>query len=145
MGAINAGRVIGGGLAAGLVINLVEFIMNMFVLADDWSVVYERMGVPEPGGSAVAGFVILGFVLGLLIAWVYAAIRPRFGAGPGTAVKAGLAVWVGAVVVPIVGWLLMGSVPTNLGIISLIYGLVEIVLGALVAGRMYQEGGGATA
>jgi len=144
MGTINTGRVIAGGLLAGLIINIVEFVMNMFVIADDWSAVYQAMGIAEPGGSAMAGFVVLGFVLGLLIAWVYAAIRPRFGAGAGTAVKAGLAVWVGACVFPIVGWLLMGPVPMSLGIISLVYGLVEIVAGALAAGAVYQEGGATT-
>ena len=34
------------------------------------------------------------FALGVLAVWTYAAIRPRFGAGPKTAVCAGFAVWV---------------------------------------------------
>ena len=32
--------------------------------------------------------------LGIAAVWLYAAIRPRYGAGPRTAVIAGLAVWV---------------------------------------------------
>ena len=140
MSAINTGRMIGGGLLAGLIINVVEFIMNMLVIADDWKEVYASMGITEPGGAAVGGYVVLAFILGLLIAWVYAAIRPRFGAGPGTAFKAGLAVWVGACFFPTVGWALMGSIPMRLVIISLVYTLVEVVLGALAAGAVYQEG-----
>jgi hypothetical protein len=140
MSAINTGRMIGGGLLAGLIINVVEFIMNMFVIADDWKEVYASMGLAEPGGSAIIGYVVLAFILGLLIAWVYAAIRPRFGAGPGTAFKAGLAVWVGACFFPSVGWALMGGIPINLVIITLVYTLVEVVLGALAAGAVYHEG-----
>lgn len=140
MSAMNTGRMIGGGLLAGLIINVVEFIMNMFVIADDWKEVYASMGVAEPGGAAIGGYVVLAFILGLLIAWVYAAIRPRFGAGPGTAFKAGLAVWVGACFFPTVGWVLMGGIGTKLLIIVLVYTLVEVVLGALAAGAVYHEG-----
>jgi xanthosine utilization system XapX-like protein len=139
MSAINTGRMIGGGLLAGLIINIVEMIMNMFVIADDWTVVYERMGMTEPAGAAIGEYIVLAFVLGLLISWVYAAIRPRFGAGPGTAVKAGIAVWVGACFFPTVGWMIMGGVPTNLAIITLVYTFVEVVAGALAAGAVYQE------
>ncbi len=141
MAAINTGRMIGGGLLAGLIINIVEMIMNMFVIADDWTVVYERMGMTEPAGAAIGEYIVLAFVLGLLISWVYAAIRPRFGAGPGTAVKAGIAVWVGACFFPTVGWMIMGGVPTNLAIITLGYTFVEVVAGALAAGAVYQEAG----
>jgi hypothetical protein len=140
MGAINTGRWIGGGLLAGLIINVVETIMNMFVIADDWKAVYTKMGVTEPGGAAIGEYIVLAFILGLLIAWVYAAIRPRFGAGLGTAVKAGIAVWVGACFFPTMGWMIMGGVPTNLAIIGLIYTFVEVVIGAVAAGAVYQEG-----
>ena len=140
MSAINTGRMIGGGLLAGLIINVVEFIMNMFVIAGDWKEVYASMGLAEPGGAAIGGYVVLAFILGLLIAWVYAAIRPRFGAGPGTAFKAGVAVWVGACFFPGVGWALMGGLPINLVIITLAYAFVEVVLGALAAGAVYHEG-----
>jgi hypothetical protein len=141
MAAINTGRVIAGGLVAGLIINVVEFVMNMFVLAGDMKAVYDKMGVTEPAGGAIAGFVILAFLLGLLVAWLYAAIRPRFGAGPKTAAIAALAVWIGACLFPIAGWVLMGMYPMKLAIIGLVYGFVEILVGGLVAGAMYTEGG----
>jgi len=145
MGAMNTARVIGGGLLAGLIINVVEFLMNMFVLRDAWSEVYAKMGVAEPGGGALAGYVVLAFVLGLLIAWTYAAIRPRFGAGPGTAVKAAVVVWVAAYLFPTVGWMLMGGIGTWLVLVTLAYSIVEVVLGGLAAGKVYQEGASATA
>ena len=139
MAAINTGRVIVGGLVAGLIINVVEFVMNMFVLAGDMKAVYEKMGMAEPGGAVIGGYVVLAFVLGLLLAWLYAAIRPRFGAGPKTAAIAALALWVGAALVPVVGWVMMGTYPMRLAIIGLVYGFVEFLIGALAAGAIYQE------
>lgn len=140
MAAINTGRVIIGGLVAGLIINVVEFVMNMFVVAGDMKAVYEKMGMAEPGGAVIGGYVVLAFVLGLLLAWLYAAIRPRFGAGPKTAVIAALALWVGAALVPMVSWVMMGTYPMRLTIIGLVYGFVEFLIGALAAGAIYQEG-----
>jgi len=140
MAGINMGRVIVGGLIAGVIVNAVEFIMNIVVLADDMRAWYAELGIAEPGGTAIGGFVVLGFVLGLLLAWTYAAIRPRFGPGPATAIKAGLAVWIGACAVPVVGWMLMDmGIPTRVGIIMLAYPLVELVLGAWAAAALYRE------
>src|SRR5437667_4515115 len=42
---------------------------------------------------AIGVFVIGGFVLGVLLVWLYAAIRPRFGPGPKTSLIAGLVLW----------------------------------------------------
>jgi hypothetical protein len=140
MAAINTGRVIVGGLVAGLIINAVETVMNMFVLADEMKAVYAKMGIAEPGGSALAGFIVLGFILGLLLAWLYAAIRPRYGAGPKTAAIAALLLWLGACLVPMGGWVMTGMYPMRLAIIGLVYGFVEFLLGALAAGAIYREG-----
>ena len=139
MAAMNTGRVIGGGLVAGVLINIVEFVMNVLVLAGPMRDFYARMGVPEPGGAAMAWFIVLGFVIGILIAWTYAAIRPRFGPGPKTAFCAAVAVWVAGGLVPIIGWMLMGMYAAWLGIIGLIYGFVEFLLAALIAGALYKE------
>src|SRR5207249_3963498 len=38
-------------------------------------------------------FLAWGFLVGIFAVWLYAAIRPRYGAGPKTALCAGAAVW----------------------------------------------------
>jgi len=138
---MNVGRVIAGGIAAGIVINVVEGVMNMVVLGDAMRDMYAAMGVPEPGGSAIAVYMVLALLLGFVLAWVYAAVRPRLGAGPRTAVRTGLVVWAAAGVVPIVGWYVMGMLSTGLLFVFLGYTLVEYVAGALVAGMIYREHG----
>jgi hypothetical protein len=141
MGKINVGRVIAGGLVAGLIINIVESVMNFTVLADLMRDLNAKMGVGEPGGGAIAGYILLGFVLGFLVAWTYAAVRPRLGAGPATAAKAGLVVWLAACAVPTVSWHLMGAFGAHVTLIVLAYTLVEMVVAALAAGVIYKEHG----
>jgi hypothetical protein len=131
--------VIVGGLVAGLVINISESLLNGVVLAADMEEAMAARNLPPVAGSAIAVFLILGFVLGILQIWLYAAIRPRFGAGPRTAVIAAVLVWVLAYFWSTVGFGMLGIFPTRLLVIGLVWGLVELVAAGLVGGRLYSE------
>jgi hypothetical protein len=95
MGQINWGRVIGGGLLAGLVMNISEATLHGGMLGQDGVNLFKSYGIPyEPQTWQVIALVAMTFVLGIAAVWLYAAIRPRYGAGPKTAICAGLAVWI---------------------------------------------------
>jgi hypothetical protein len=47
----------------------------------------------QMGASQLAMFTVWGFLVGIFAVWLYAGIRPRYGAGPKTALCAGAAVW----------------------------------------------------
>jgi hypothetical protein len=49
MSSITWGRVILGGLMAGMVINLFEFFLNGVVLAKDWEAAIVALGLPGRG------------------------------------------------------------------------------------------------
>src|SRR5262245_55070813 len=95
MGNINIGRVLLGGLVAGVVLNIGEFVLNDFVLGAQMKDFMATHRFNEPGGSFIALAVGLTFVLGIVILLGYAAIRSRFGAGPKTAIIAALFAWFG--------------------------------------------------
>lgn len=139
MGQINIGRVIVGGLLAGLVINISETILNLFVVAAPMEAALKARNLPAVGGSAVGVFVLLCFGLGISLIWLYAAIRPRYGAGPMTAICAAAAMWWFAFVFPHIGNVVMGIFPASLMTLSTLWALAEVVLAALVGARVYQE------
>src|SRR3977135_3232665 len=96
--AINTSKVVVGGLAAGVVANIVGFVTFGMLLgprmeAESVAVAPALQGRGMSGG-AIATNVFASFVIGLLLVWLYAAMRPRFGAGATTAVYAALVVWV---------------------------------------------------
>ena len=94
MGKINLGRVIMGGLVAGLVINIVEFLTNAVLFKQEWHDATVALGKSgEFTTKQIVGFNVYGFALGILIVFTYAAIRSRFGAGAQTAMCAGALVW----------------------------------------------------
>ena len=139
-GKINYGRVILGGLVAGVIINIVEGLMHASVLASQWS---EQMkSLNRSDGGSVKQIVVLnlwGFAAGILAVWLYAAIRPRMGAGPRTAMCAGLFTWVTicgmGTAVPVI----LHIYRLDLGLIGVGYELVEMLVAALAGAYFYKE------
>ena len=139
MRGINTTRVVIGGIVAGLVINVSEFILNMVVLGADLNAAMSRLNLPPVGGQAIPVFVVLGFALGIATVWLYAAIRPRYGAGPKTALYAGAAVWFFAYLYSGVGMMVMGVFPGRLMAVGMIWGLGEVLLASVAGAFLYAE------
>jgi len=73
--------------------------------------------------------------------WLYAAIRPRYGAGPKTALCAGLAVWVAGVLLPNAALMgITGLFPTDLTTMTTLAGVVEWAAAILAGAALYKEG-----
>jgi hypothetical protein len=92
---MNAGRIVLGGLVAGVVMNLCDFVVNNYVLAREWRRVAQSRNIDLEvlgGTSAFVTFVVVDMLYGMMIVWLYAAIRPRLGPGPVTALIAGVVV-----------------------------------------------------
>lgn len=140
MGKINVGRVIAGGLVAGLLINVSQSILNLGIIADESAAAIEALGLPPIGGAAVMVFVVFGFLIGIVTVWLYAAIRPRFGPGPKTAVIAGVIVWALAYVWPAIGDGMINLAPARLYVTAVVWQLVEMIVAALLGGAVYREG-----
>ena len=133
-------RLLISGIAAGMVIWVVDFIANGIVLAERYTALQSAgyfLSTPRLPFFALWTLVVLGIGIGL--AWTYAAVRPRLGPGPKTALTMGA----------VIG--LMMYVPGNLAQASwsvvgrmvpfvwLVFGLLGTIAGALVAGALYKE------
>ena len=95
MGKTNWSRVFAGGLLAGVVFIVLGWATYAIYLGKLWSFALEALGHPPSAmtfGDYVA-VIVLSLVGGILAIWLYSAIRPRYGAGPQTALCAGLTFW----------------------------------------------------
>ena len=141
MGKINLRRVLLGGLLAGVVLNVLEFVLNGLILGDRWARAMESLNRAAPeGAGAMIGYIIWGFLLGIALVWLYAAVRPRFGPGPKTAVITGLAVWVVVWLLGFGSTVIVGIFPTILVVITLVWELFEVPIATAVGAWLYQEG-----
>lgn len=139
MGRINLGRVVVGGLLAGLLINISEFILNTFVVAQDFEAWSKMKNLPPVEPSQIPIFLILGFLLGIATVWLYAAIRPRFGPGVPTAITAALAVWFMAYAYGTAFLFVMHVLPRKALAISVCWGVVEIIVASIAGAWAYTE------
>src|SRR5687767_14383957 len=137
---MNYGRVILGGLVAGLIMNAGEFLLNAVILHNamvEWA---KAHNLPEdPGPSFLVAAVGLTFVLGIVMVWLYALIRPRLGPGPKTAIVAALIMWFGICLYCGIIYGLALEQPANMMAIGIVWCLGEYVIAAIAGAWLYKE------
>jgi hypothetical protein len=138
MGKTNKARVILGGLLAGLIINIFEYVLNGVVFAPQWAA-YEKALGRQMRPGAIPFFIISTFVAGIGIVWLYAAARPRLGPGPKTAALTGLAYWFFDYAIPAANHIAANLAPGRLTLIVTLILLVGVVLGSICGASVYQE------
>lgn len=142
MRSINIGRVFLGGLLAGVIINISEFLLHAVVLKRDLEEAMRSMNRPATmTGGQMAVWIILSFAIGIAVVWLYAAIRPRYGPGAGTAARAGLAAWFFGSLVAAVVQANLGLFGGNLIVVPVVWTLVESVVATVAGAWLYKEDG----
>jgi hypothetical protein len=139
MGRISVGGVLKGGLAAGLIMTASQVILNVPVAGAQMDTEFAARNLPPVAGNQIAVFVVMTMLLGFATVWLYAAIRPRFGPGPQTAICAGLVVWALtylylSIVMGVIGMYSMGIV-----VLSIVWTAIATMVAASVGGYLYTE------
>jgi len=140
MGKINIGRLLLGGIVAGIVADVLGYLVDGLWLAQSWNDGMLALGRSGIGGTQIVWYDVLGLLGGIAAIWVYAGIRPRFGAGWKTALYAGLAVWFIGTLLPNVSFMYVpGLFGRRLTLLTTLGGLVEIVVGTIAGAALYKE------
>jgi len=145
MAGINIGKMIVGGVVAGVVINVGQTIVHLFLFADQSAALTESLGLGEPTGGQIGVYWLLGFIIGMVMIKIYVAIRPRFGPGPGTAIKAAVVTWTLGELVPTLFYTSSGLFDLTDNLVFTISTLVLLIAGAIAGAAMYSEDGDAAA
>ena len=140
MSQINFGRVLLGGILAGVVLNIGEFILNEVVMGAEMREMMARHNFAMPTGSS---FMIMAvgvtLVLGIVMVWVYALIRPRLGPGAKTAIVAAVVMWFGVYLYNAGFFIMLFGTPLKSAVIGCAWALVEYSLASMVGAWTYKE------
>ncbi len=142
MANINVKRVLLGGVVAGAVIFVVTGVGNGAILASqlqDWIHSMGDLMHPPAQPVQMALWALMCLVDGAAGVWIYAASRPRFGAGPKTALLAGLSVWLVGRFAVALDLTALGLFPAPIALGQLIGGLVAIMGGVFLGAWLYKE------
>jgi hypothetical protein len=136
MSKINWSRVVVGGIVAAILVNVLQAPLDLLMRAD-WQ---EAMkGMKQPGPSVLVAHLLWSFVIGIATIWLYAAIRPRYGPGWVTALRAGFAVWLFVHATFAFAAGSMELLPTKLMLLSALFSLPATFAATLVGARIYRE------
>jgi hypothetical protein len=126
---VNAKRIIPCGLLAGAVIVIGE-IVRQAIFAN---------ATPAGSSMPLAVFILRGASLGIFCLVLYAAVRPRLGAGVKTAVTVGMLVFLVGILFPPFGLTMQVFAPSQLLLETIIWNAIQIPLATVAGAWLYRE------
>ena len=136
MAKINWGRLIIGSLIAAIIMFLTDGFIHETIAKADWKAVYDglRATEPEPHGLSMVYFALFELGRGFTAMMFYVTMRSFFGAGPKTAVLAGIVGWIAFSLTGPVQFIPLGFFSNALwikvGAIHLITSIIATIAGA---------------
>jgi hypothetical protein len=133
---INWGRLILGVLIAAIIMFLTDGFIHETIAKGDWKALYEALGArePEPHGASMVYFAVFEIGRAFTAMMFYVTMRAFFGAGPKTAVLAGIVGWIAFSLTGPVQFIPLGFFSNALwlkvGALQLIVSIVATVAGA---------------
>ena len=136
---MNISRLILGGVIAGIVANAGDYLINVYLMADEGTAMVQRLNLSAAAveGSLVT-WIVVDIILGLLLVFTYAGFRPRFGPGPRTAIIAGVTIWL-AICAVFAGLMSMGIYTQQAYLKSSVLTLANTVIASLAGAYFYRE------
>jgi len=141
---LNRQKLLIGGLAAGLVLNIIDFLANAVIFAARMQAEANafKAGLGDQmaamGGGQIAVYLFFNFIVGLLLVWTYASIRPRYGPGARTAAYVALLFFVFGMILTY-GYKSMGMMSPGLWWSYTALWFVNLMLASTVGAWLYSE------
>jgi hypothetical protein len=139
MKGINVARWLLGGLVAGIIIWVIEGAVGLVCMREIRPALEAHGLSTQMGAGVVVLGIIASLIIGLTMVFFYAAARPRFGPGPRTAGLVAVVLWVGAYVVSLMGYEMLGLFPARMLVLWGTVGLGEMILASIVGACIYRE------
>jgi hypothetical protein len=141
MGHINVGRVIIGGIVAAVILFAAGFIIHGLIVGADWMAWHSagHMPLAASHATAIVIWIIVSLINGLTGVWIYAGIRPRYGAGAKTALIAGFLLWLAGGLAAALAQFALGNVPHKIIVIGCIGALVADLIAIVAGAYFYKE------
>lgn len=131
----NIRKLIIGGLAAGLLINAIEYLVHGVLIDPQWKAAFGALGKTPRGWTM---YIFSNFVVGIVGIWVYTYLRPTYGPGPKTILRSALSIWVVFWVIPMAALQPMQLFPNVLLLATIVVGLLDSIPAVLLGAWIYR-------
>jgi hypothetical protein len=134
------GRLLLATFVSGAVMNMLDGLVNGVLFIEEFRANATRLGLDPAAAQSPLGlitWITLDFIFAFVLAWMYGLLRLRDEGGVATALKAAAMLYVPTTGV-ILGFGLLGMLTESLLVKMAVSGLVVVVVGAVVAGKVYE-------
>ena len=141
MAQINWGRLILGSLIAALIMFLTDGFLHETIARADWQALYDHLGArrPEPHGMSMVYFAVYELGRGFTAMMFYVTMRTFFGAGPKTAVIAGIVGWIAFSLTAPVQFIPLGFFSNALWLKVGALHLIVSILATIAGAALYKD------
>ena len=141
MARINWGRLVLGSLIAAIIMFVTDGFIHEAIARSDWRAVYEGLGArePEPHRLAMVYFAIFELGRAFTAMMFYVLLRAFFGAGPKTAVLAGILGWIAFSLTGPVQFIPLGFFSNALWLKVGAIQLIASIVGTIAGAALYKD------
>ena len=139
MGTIKIAGVVAGGLLAGAIWQIVSFVWVTFVLAEELEAILRRFNASALPPQSFLVHLTTALAGGVLLVWLYAAMRSRFGWGLRSALIAGFVVWLFSFVTFMATAVVMNMFSRRLAFLAGLGGMIATSLATFVGTSAYKD------
>ena len=141
MAQINWGRLILGSLIAAIILFVTDGFIHERIARADWMAVYDglRATPPESHATSMAYFALFELGRGFIAMMFYATMRAYFGAGPKTAVIAGIVAWIAFSLTGPAQFIPLGFFSTALWIKVGALHLITSIIATIAGASLYKD------
>jgi hypothetical protein len=132
----NIQKLILGGLAAGLLINAIEYLVHRVLLDPQWTAAFAALGKTPKGWTSI---IPSNFVVGIIGIWIYAKFLPNYGPGYKTALRSALTIWMVFWAIPMMALQPLDIFPNFLLFATIAVGLLDSILAVLLGAWIYRR------
>ena len=136
---INPIHALGGGVLAGVIINVSGVFIWLLLLGNEYM---SQLGTSLPR-KAIPLSMWWGLLMGTVAVWLYVSLRAQYGAGVKTAMLAGAATWILGYALPNYSIWTFGILDGPLVSRASAIGFVQIVLATVAGAALYNWAGDA--
>ena len=141
MNKINYARLLIGVVVAAVIMFLTDGFFHESIAKADWQALYAALGAkePEPHGTSMIYFGIFELGRAFVAMFLYVAMRPMCGAGPKTAVGAGIVSWIGSSLTGPAQFIPLGFFSNSLWLKVAAFHLVVSIVATVAGAALYKD------
>lgn len=136
---LKLGRFFAAGMLTGIALNASGIVLARFLLFQEWLKAISAIDLPPVNPNLFYLHLAMRFVIGFSLVWLFVVLRPLSRSRVTASLTAAFVVWLLAYLLGLIEFLALGIYPARLVLMTLTWGVVELMLVSLLGAWLYTR------